>query len=291
MKKLIVCLLAVTVIATSNLIVAGKGADLLGAASDMNISKYILAIYNQLDFKDKERLDFDVFSKAYHGYLNLWNAGKLNEEKQILTIADLSQSSCKTRLWIIDLRSKKVLINDYVAHGQGSGDEYARLFSNTENSHKTSIGFYVTGETYQGDHGLSLRLHGMDEGYNSAAFDRDIVVHGADYVNSRFIASEKRLGRSWGCPAVSNRIASTVINLIKDGTCMFLYYPQKKYIAHSYWLNKKIDRLPEDFFNIDFLALNNAEQKQDTNYIIVASPSEKRLMAQLHLSSIRQLLP
>ncbi len=139
-------------------------------------------------------------------------------------------------MWIIDLDSRKVLLNTHVAHGQGTGEEYAKNFSNNEGSHQSSMGFYVTGDTYVGKHGNSLHLHGMDEGYNSAAYERAIVVHGAGYVSSDFIAGTGRLGRSWGCPAVSNELADEVIETIKDGTCMFIYYPEQRYIQSSKWL-------------------------------------------------------
>ena len=138
----------------------------------------------------------------------------------------------------------KVLFNTWVAHGQGSGTEYATSFSNTNSSHQSSLGFYVTGTTYNGIHGTSLRLFGMDEGYNDAAFDRDIVVHGADYVSEKFIKEREYLGRSWGCPAVPSNLSLPIINTIKDGTCLFIYYPEKNYLLASNWLNKKMSVMP-----------------------------------------------
>lgn len=210
------------------------------------VNDYIASVYRKIDFSSSGHLSYDVFEKAYYGYLNLRNAGKLNNDHRILTICDFTRSANTYRLWIIDLDKNKVLFNNYVAHGQGSGEEFATAFSNTQDSHQSSIGFYVTGETYQGEHGLSLRLHGMDAGYNTAAYDRGIVVHGADYVSKSFISGNERLGRSWGCPAVSSSIAPAVINTIKDGTCLFIYYPQKRYLKTAYWLNKKLDRLPDD---------------------------------------------
>src|SRR5690606_7045458 len=106
-------------------------------------------------------------------------------------------------------------------------------------------GFYVTGDTYVGKHGNSLRLYGMDKGYNSAAYQRAIVVHGADYVSPAFVAGQNRLGRSWGCPAVSNQIIGKVIDYIKGGTALFIYAPQKNYLTSSSWL-KKSDQLIQD---------------------------------------------
>lgn len=252
-------------------------------ASDPSISvpavsrtaEYISGIYNKIDFGKSEKPAEEVFTYAMHGYLNLKNAGKLNEDKQILSIVDFTKSSNSDRLWIIDLKTNKLLLNTYVAHGQGSGEEFATNFSNTENSHQSSIGFYVTGQTYVGEHGTSLRLNGMDNGYNSAALDRGIVVHGAEYVCKEFIGGNQRLGRSWGCPAVSQKLAPGVINTLKEGTCLFLYYPQKAYLKTAYWLNKKIENLPEQFKDAEFLEpaqtkLAEVEKKQpEIRYIYV----------------------
>ncbi|MBW7914691.1 MAG: murein L,D-transpeptidase catalytic domain family protein, partial [Taibaiella sp.] len=186
----------------------------------VKVSNTISDVFNSIDFTGTDKLSYEVFAKAYTGYQHLKEANKLNTGKNILTVSDYSLSANKKRMWIIDLDSRKVLINTYVAHGQGTGEEYAQHFSNREGSHQSSIGFYVTGDTYIGKHGNSLYLHGMDEGYNSAAYERAIVVHGAGYVSSDFIAGTGRLGRSWGCPAVSNELADEVIETIKDGTCL-----------------------------------------------------------------------
>lgn len=236
MKKMILCLSVYLM--TASPYEYSSATEVVPAA--VSVNQYVKNVYESVDF-GKNPLSYDVFEKAYHGYLNLRTAGKLSTEKDILTICDFSKSSADYRLWIIDLRARKVLINDYVAHGQGSGDEFATAFSNRENSHQSSLGFYVTGSTYIGGHGESLRLHGMDNGYNDKAYDRAIVIHGAQYVSKDFVAGQQRLGRSWGCPAVSNNIAGKVINTIKDGTCLFIYSPDKKYLTSAYWLNKKID--------------------------------------------------
>ncbi len=182
-----------------------------------------------------------------HGYMNLRSAGKLNMAKQILTICNFELPSSQNRLWIIDLVAKKVLYNTYVAHGEGSGDDSAHLFSNEFNSHQSSLGFYVTGDTYDGDHGTSLHLNGMDQGFNDAAYERGIVVHGAQYVCNKFVCDHQRLGRSWGCPAVPAKLSLPIINAIKDGTCLFIYYPDANYLSSSYWVNAKITNLPADY--------------------------------------------
>jgi hypothetical protein len=249
MKRTILCLsvcLSTVFSPVTNPIYANEPASPNNSEMERRVDNYISGVYSQINFGKNDPLDKTVFHNAMIGYLNLRNAGKLNSSRNVLTICDFTKSSNDYRFWIIDLNQKKVLFHTYVAHGQGSGDEFARAFSNREDSHQSSLGFYVTGDTYDGEHGLSLRLHGMDHGFNSAAYDRGIVVHGADYVNRNFIAGNQRLGRSWGCPAVPAHLSSAIINTIKDGTCLFVYYPQKNYLKRSYWLNKKTDRLPDD---------------------------------------------
>ena len=206
------------------------------------VNMFIARLYDQIDFGNYKHLSYEVFNKAYRGFINLRIAGKLNMQHDIISVCDFSLSSTQKRLWIIDLDKKKVLFNTYVAHGQGSGEEYATAFSNNNESHQSSLGFFVTGETYNGKHGISLHLSGMDEGFNDAAHDRDIVVHGAGYVSENFIKAKNYLGRSWGCPAIPAKLTLPIINTIKGGTCLFIYYPHKQYHESSYWLNRKIPR-------------------------------------------------
>lgn len=234
------------------------------------IDNYITQVYAQIDFGKANKLSEEVFRYAYKGYLNLQQAGKLQNENEILSICDFSLSSTQKRLWVIDLSDKKLLLNDYVAHGKGSGVEFATSFSNVENSHQSSMGFYVTGAIYNGQHGASLYLHGMDKGYNSAAYKRAIVIHGADYVCTDLIRSQNYIGRSWGCPAVSNRIASKLIHIIQDGTCFFIYAPDKNYLAKAYWLNKKPDYLPTQ----DAGKMFAASFRKDTNYVYDISAAD-----------------
>jgi hypothetical protein len=145
--------------------------------------------------------------------------------------------STANRLWVIDLSQKKVLFNTYVAHGQGSGNAYAMEFSNNDGSHQSSLGFYVTRDTYSGKHGNSLRLDGMDQGFNDRALDRAVVMHAAEYCSNSYVNQNNRLGRSWGCPAVSPQLAQPIINAIKGGTCLFIYAPKANYLKSSKWLN------------------------------------------------------
>ena len=192
-------------------------------------------LYSSLDFNGNS-LDKTVFEKAFQGFENLKKAGKLHENCHLLTICDFSKSSNSKRLWVIDTQEKKVLFNSLVAHGMGTGDEFAEKFSNNESSHQSSVGFYITETTYEGNNGFSLRLIGMDKGFNDAALQRAIVMHGANYVSEDFAKQNKRIGRSWGCPAVPRNLAEPIINTIKDNNVLFIYYPDQNYLNASEWL-------------------------------------------------------
>ena len=153
--------------------------------------------------------------------------------KPILAIADFSQSSRQKRLYVVDFKNQKVLLNTYVAHGRNSGQEFAKKFSNINSSYQSSLGFYKALGTYQGKHGLSLRLQGLEKNINDQAFERAIVMHGADYVSEAFIRQTGRLGRSLGCPAVSQAEHQELIKLLRDGAGLFLYYPDAQYLSKS----------------------------------------------------------
>lgn len=167
-------------------------------------------------------LDSIVFKKAVTGFYNLMKAGKSSPESHILTVVDYTKSSRSKRMWIIDLKKMQLMLNTWVAHGQGSGDDIADRFSNEPSSFQSSLGFYVTGILYHGKHGRSLRLNGMDAGFNDRALARDIVLHAAAYVSESSIQQLGRLGRSQGCPAVSFSVINEVINLIKDQSVIFV---------------------------------------------------------------------
>ncbi len=172
---------------------------------------------------ERTGLDAEVFRKAYTGFLNLKAAGKIDASSSVLSVADFAISSKKKRLWIIDLHRQELLLHTWVAHGQGSGGDMATHFSNVSNSHQSSLGFYVTGEVYYGKHGRSLRLDGMDQGYNHKARERAIVVHGASYVSQQAITGLGRLGRSHGCPAVPSGLTNRIIDVVKDGTVLYIH--------------------------------------------------------------------
>ncbi len=194
---------------------------------------YVNEIYTSADLKSAG-LDFSVFRKAMTGYLNFRTAGMVSAARQIISIVDFNKASTSKRLWIVDLESRKLLFNTLVAHGQGSGDNIATSFSNTAESHQSSIGFYITSNTYQGKHGLSLKLNGMDKNYNANAFNRAIVVHGAEYVSQNFINQHGRLGRSYGCPAVPVELTPAIIDAIKGKTTLFINGPATVKYASGY---------------------------------------------------------
>jgi hypothetical protein len=143
-------------------------------------------------------------------------------KKNILTIIDYSKPSSEKRFYVIDLENKKLINNCLVAHGKNSGEEMATVFSNQPESLKSSLGFFLTAETYVGDNGYSLRLDGLEKGINDSARLRDIVIHGAGYVSQKFIDENGRLGRSWGCPALPLDVSKEIIDCISEGSCLFV---------------------------------------------------------------------
>ena len=144
------------------------------------------------------------------------------KNKNIITIIDYTKSANEKRMFVIDLKKEKVLFSTYVAHGKNSGGEFAQNFSNTVNSKKSSIGFFKTSKPYRGIHGYSLRIDGLEKGINDNAYKRNIVIHGATYVNEKYIQRNGRLGRSWGCPAIPFNLTKDVINTIKNGTLIYI---------------------------------------------------------------------
>ena len=179
----------------------------------------------------------DIFDLALKGLKKLDLRGKL-QNSTIVTIADYSQSCNKKRLYVIDLKNRKLLFNTYVAHGRNTGTEFARYFSNQEGSLKSSLGFYVTEHSIVGSHtGLSLQIEGVEKGINDHAVRREIIVHGADYVTEKFIQKNGRLGRSLGCPALPPEWTKQIIETIQGGSCLFIYNPDNRYIANSSLLN------------------------------------------------------
>ena len=177
-----------------------------------------------------------VFNSALQGLKTLDSTGVITNDS-IVTIIDFSQPSDKKRLYVLDLASKQILFNTLVAHGRNSGKLWASSFSNSLSSLKSSAGFYITGETYMGDNGYSLRLDGLEKNINDNARARSIVMHGAPYVDQSSINELGFLGRSWGCPAIPESLHKAIINTIKDGTCLFIYSLDKNYRKRSTLLN------------------------------------------------------
>ena len=184
--------------------------------------------YNTLDANNFKLPTEESFLKASQGFY-LWKS-KGFFKKDFMTIIDFSLSSSVKRMWIIDMNQNKIVMNSLVAHGKNSGQDYANNFSNKNQSNKSSLGFFVTGEVYQGKHGLSLKLDGLERGVNDNARSRAVVVHGADYVSETFIKNHNRLGRSQGCPAVPVDLSNKIIDIIKEKSCLFIYYPSKNTI-------------------------------------------------------------
>ncbi len=187
--------------------------------TDLNLAQYGLSL--------------EAFQHALTGYQ------VLNEKQQlrnpdILTIVDFSQSSKNKRLYVLDLKEQKLLFNTWVSHGRNTGDEFAENFSNTDGSWQSSLGFYITENTHVGAKvGFSLILEGVEKGINDNAKNRQIIMHGADYATEDFINQTGRLGRSFGCPAVPPQMIEPIVDSIRDGSLLFLYYPDENYLNNS----------------------------------------------------------
>ncbi len=179
---------------------------------------------------DLSGLSQQAFDYAKKGLNRLLEKGQLMNDS-IISIIDFSQPSSAKRLYILDLKNYKLLFNTLVAHGRNTGRERATYFSNQPASYKSSPGFYITGETYRGNNGYSLKLTGVETGINDKAYDRAIVMHGAEYVSADLVQAQGYIGRSEGCPAIPEQVSRPVINTIKGGSCLFIYHPS--YISHS----------------------------------------------------------
>lgn len=176
---------------------------------------------------------YNLATTAYHNAIKKGVA----VNKPIITIIDFSKPSNEKRLWVVNLQTKKILLGPtYVAQGRHTGLRYARNFSNTINSHDSSIGLYLTAHSYFGKHGYALRVIGLDPGFNSNAYKRDIVIHKAWYVSERFVDHYHRAGRSYGCFAVDPAVNAKFINLIKNGSLLLSYYPDRSWLKNSVFL-------------------------------------------------------
>ena len=180
-------------------------------------------------------IDLEVFSTALASAARAVERG--DAAPATLAVIDFSQPSTERRMWVYDLRARELLFEEHVSHGRNSGHNVPTLFSNEPESFKSSIGLYRAAESYHGKHGYSLRLDGLEKGFNDRARERAIVIHGADYVNASTARAQGRLGRSLGCPAVRPEIAAKVIDAVKDGGLVFAYYPDAAWLDTSTYLN------------------------------------------------------
>ena len=223
-------------------------AGILGASSSTtayaNASNYASASNESASeskaraFADVRALDHHVLRLALDAVSCARDAGRIGpDDARLLTVIDYSRASTLPRLWVLDLARERLLFEELVAHGRGSGDNFSTRFSNREGSHQTSIGLFRTADTYVGANGYSLRLDGLESGVNDRARERAIVMHGAPYVSAESVRVLGRLGRSHGCPALRPAIARTVIDTIKDGSLVFAYYPDKRWLKGSRFLN------------------------------------------------------
>ncbi len=193
--------------------------------------QHVQFLYETIGLKDKG-LGFNVFRYALIGYYNLKRHDAIRK-RGIISIIDYRKSCNDERFYVIDLSEKKVLYHTLVAHGRNSGEIYAKYFSNKPGSLMTSLGFFVTGDTYDGEHGYSLYLYGKDKGFNNKARARRIIVHGAYYVRRSFIEQNGRIGRSQGCPALPVGTHIDIIDTIMGGTCLFHFYDDSNYLERS----------------------------------------------------------
>ncbi len=189
------------------------------------------SLYNSLRL-DLMGLSQQTFEYAIKGFNHLVQTGKL-ANTNLISIVDFSLPSSRKRLFVIDLYKHTLEFCTYVAHGANSGAATANEFSNQPECHKSSLGFYETLNTYTGGNGYSLRLEGLEPGINDNALERAIVIHGAAYVNEGLIKSRGYIGRSWGCPAVPEKMNKPIIDKIKNGSCLFIYSPDKNYLSSS----------------------------------------------------------
>ena len=188
-------------------------------------------IYNNMGLEETG-LSRKAFMMAVKGFSKMREKGLISVDS-ILTIIDFTKSSREKRLYVLDLKSQEILFQTVVAHGKKSGGEFARSFSNKPSSRKSSLGFYITENTYLGSNGYSLKLKGAEKGINDKAMARAIVMHGADYANEDAINNKTYLGRSYGCPAIPQNLHKEIIDTIKEGNCIFVYYPDQNYLKKS----------------------------------------------------------
>jgi hypothetical protein len=227
--------------ATEKIAVADKAPDFNASAAVKKAFEVKMVIAQALSLYDsmkleKSGLNQKAFEYAWRGYHNLLKNGQL-KKSYVLTVCDFTQASSAKRMYVIDVAHKKLLFNTYVSHGMNSGVDYATTFSNKANSFKSSLGFFVTTKTYVGRNGLSLKVQGLEKGYNDLAAKRHIVLHGSNYITPEYLKDNGEMGRSLGCAAIPNAMSPRIIRTIKNGSCLFIYHPTEKYLTHSSIIN------------------------------------------------------
>ena len=221
-----------------------------GLLTRVNFEDSLRQLYNRIGLSSYN-LDYQVFRLGMVGYYSLEKEGALNK-KGLITIIDFGRPSTEKRFYTIDLKNKKLKYHTYVAHGRNTGANMASAFSNTPHSNQSSLGFYVTGETYVGSKGYSLRLDGKEKSFNDKIRSRAVVIHAADYATESWIRRYGRLGRSQGCPALPPHLSREVIDHIKDRTAIFTYYPDENYLKASRYLKVEdlFDKLDEQLISL-----------------------------------------
>ena len=197
-----------------------------------------MGVAGAIDFKAAEAagVSADVLTLAMNAVSCATNSGDI-AAPPTLTLIDYSRPSVEPRLWVFDLATGRLLFKELVAHGRNTGENMSLHFSDDMNSRQSSIGLFVTDDTYIGSNGYSLRMNGLEPGFNARARERAIVMHGAPYVNADMAAKQGRLGRSWGCPALREAVAHKIIDTVRGGGVIFSYYPDNNWLAQSRFLN------------------------------------------------------
>jgi len=211
-------------------------AFFFGLFPDVSTSSSSSADTEARVFASKTDLNPNVLKVALNAYYNASERG-VNVNKPILTVIDYSLPSNVKRMWVLDLKNNEVLFNTLVAHGKYSGEVYSTKFSDNDGSQQSSLGVFLTENTYSGHNGYTLKIKGLEPGFNSKAEARHIVIHGAQYVSEELAKIRGAIGRSWGCPALDPRVSGSVINTIKDGSLVVAYYPDKKWLKNSKFVN------------------------------------------------------
>lgn len=216
-----------------------KFPSLLGNSESAQANHWVDSMYTQLHL-DSAGLKRDIFYYACKGYEYMLSKNLLSK-KNLLTICDYSQPSSAKRLYVLDMEQGVILYNTFVSHGRNSGKDMASSFSNLNSSHKSSLGFMITAETYRGKAGYSMRFDGQEHGINNNVRKRDIVMHGSNYVNGERVEEGQMMGRSFGCPAVPYEVHKDIIDEIKEGSCFFAYHTDAWYNHSSQIINARFN--------------------------------------------------